>query len=156
VQPPLPLYATGIMSSGLTEEEALRQAFDDSASQPVQPSPPPPPYNPWAAPPPPPAWAAPPPPPEWATPPPPPTLWFIFYFPVFYYVPDDRRRRGRYVAHLHHHDRRWRVGACVLMFYILFSCLLLCKLCFYVEKPQNRKICVVPRCNRTRGRFRPF
>jgi hypothetical protein len=62
VQPLLPWYATDIMPSGLTEEEALRRALEDSAPQPVQPPPPPPSYNPWAAPPPPPTWAAPPPP----------------------------------------------------------------------------------------------
>ncbi|KAM0869642.1 hypothetical protein ACQ4PT_040541 [Festuca glaucescens] len=34
VQPPLPRYATGIMPPGLTEEEALRRALEDSATQP--------------------------------------------------------------------------------------------------------------------------
>jgi hypothetical protein len=72
VQPPLPRYATYIMSPGLTEEEALRRALEDSATQPVQPPPPPPMYNPWEPPPPPPAWAVPPPPPEWVVQPPPP------------------------------------------------------------------------------------
>ncbi|KAK1615388.1 hypothetical protein QYE76_020905 [Lolium multiflorum] len=66
----LPRYATDIMSRGLTEEEALQRALQNSTPQPQPqpppPTPPPPPpltYNPWAAPPPPPAWAAPPPPP---------------------------------------------------------------------------------------------
>jgi hypothetical protein len=45
VQPPLPLYATGIMPPGLSEEEALRLALQDSATP--QPAPPPPSYNPW-------------------------------------------------------------------------------------------------------------
>jgi hypothetical protein len=40
VQPPLPRYATDIMSLGLTEEEALEQALQNSAPHP--PSPPPP------------------------------------------------------------------------------------------------------------------
>jgi hypothetical protein len=38
-----------------------------------------------------------------------------------------------------HRDRRRRVGTGVLMFYILFSLLLLCKLCFYVEKNAKSK-----------------
>nr|XP_051211115.1 sulfated surface glycoprotein 185-like [Lolium perenne] len=69
VQPPLPRYATGIMPPGLSEEEALRLGLQDSATPPVQPSPPPPPYNPWG--PPPPAWVPPPSPQVWAPPPPP-------------------------------------------------------------------------------------
>jgi hypothetical protein len=78
---PLPRYATGIMPLGLTEEEALRRALEDSARQPM---PPPPPYNPWAAPPPPPAWAPPPPPPPpaWATPPLPPPVAPTYVPPV--------------------------------------------------------------------------
>jgi hypothetical protein len=43
-------------------------------------------------------------------------------------VPDTGARR----------DRR-RVGTCVLMFYILFFFLLLCKLCFYVKKYKIEK-----------------
>jgi hypothetical protein len=68
VQPPLPRYATGVMPPGLSEDEALRKALQDSAA------PQPPPYNPWAPPPQPQPWAPPPPPPQpypWAPPPPP-------------------------------------------------------------------------------------
>jgi hypothetical protein len=35
VQPPLPRYATCIMPPGLSEEEALRLALQDSATPPV-------------------------------------------------------------------------------------------------------------------------
>ncbi|KAK1679789.1 hypothetical protein QYE76_040637 [Lolium multiflorum] len=82
VQPPLPWYATDIMPSGLTEEEALRRALEDSAPQPVQPPPPPSPYNPWAAPPPPPEWAAQPPPQTWAAPSPPPPAAPVYVPPL--------------------------------------------------------------------------
>jgi hypothetical protein len=44
VQPPLPRYAIGFMSPGLSKDEALRLALQDSAApQPL-------PYNPWAPP----------------------------------------------------------------------------------------------------------
>jgi hypothetical protein len=56
MKPPLPRYATDIMSSGLTEEHALQQALHNSAPHP--PSPPPPSFHPSAPPPPPPAASA--------------------------------------------------------------------------------------------------
>nr|XP_051211598.1 formin-like protein 7 [Lolium perenne] len=85
VQPPLAPYATGVMPPGLSEDEALRLALQDSAApqlQPWAPPPPPPKPQPWAPPPLPPKpqpWAPPPPPPQpypWEPPPPPqPPLW---------------------------------------------------------------------------------
>jgi hypothetical protein len=39
VPAPLPRYATSIMTPGLTEEEALRQALQNSAPQPPPPPP---------------------------------------------------------------------------------------------------------------------
>jgi hypothetical protein len=57
VQLSLPWYATDIMPPGLTEDEALQQALQNSALHP--PLPPPPPFNMWAPPPPPPPQAAP-------------------------------------------------------------------------------------------------
>jgi hypothetical protein len=60
VQPPLPRYATGFMPPGLSEDEALRLALQNSAM------PQPPPYNPWAPQPPPYPWASPPQPQPWA------------------------------------------------------------------------------------------
>jgi hypothetical protein len=120
VQPPLPRFATDIMSPDLTEEEALQRALQNSAPQP-----PPPPswFSPWAAPPPPPVfnpWADPPPHPQpvahafnpWAAPPPP------LAAPA--YVPPVARYRSSLCSTTRRRSRRRRYMR-LLVYIFLFS-----------------------------------